>query len=132
VTRVLLVLALAIAVPAQGEVVPRPGPIDGRVQTIDYNAEDVVAVRAPLGYQVTIQFAQDERIENVAVGDAAAWQVTPNRRGDHLFVKPLQQGVRTNLTVVTDATSPSPCASAIPPPRRCWKPPIRRMRAPIA
>ena len=38
----------------------------------------------------TVEFAPDERIENVAVGDSGAWQVTPNKRGDHLFVKPLQ------------------------------------------
>ena len=29
--------------------------------------------------------------------------MTPNQRGDHLFVKPLQAGVTTNLTVVTGA-----------------------------
>ena len=32
------------------------------------------------GIQSTIEFADDERIENVAVGDSNAWQITPNRR----------------------------------------------------
>ncbi|MEA3018360.1 MAG: type secretion system protein VirB9, partial [Sphingomonadales bacterium] len=43
------------------------------------------------------------QIENVAVGDSAAWQVTANRRGDRLFIKPLQSGVTTNMTVITNA-----------------------------
>ncbi len=55
------------------------------------------------GYQLTVEFAPDERIENVAVGDSGAWQVTPNKRGDRLFIKAVGQGVTTNLTVVTDA-----------------------------
>ncbi len=59
-------------------------------------------LQAAPGYQVTLEFGPDEQIENVAVGDSAAWQVTPNRRGDHLFVKPIQSGVSTNMTVVTD------------------------------
>ena len=94
---------LVLAAPAWGEIVPRPGKTDSRVQTVDYDADDVVALRAPVGYQLTIELAADERIENVAVGDAGAWQVTANRRGDHLFVKPIQSGVRTNMVVVTDA-----------------------------
>jgi type IV secretion system protein VirB6 len=44
----------------------------------------------------------DERIENVAVGDSAAWQVTPNKRANMLFVKPILPDARTNMTVVTD------------------------------
>ena len=37
-----------------------------------------------------------------AVGDSAAWQVTPNRRANLLFVKPMAADSRTNMTVVTD------------------------------
>ena len=59
-------------------------------------------LRAAPGYQVTLQFGSDEHIENVAVGDGAAWQVTANHRGDLLFVKPIRDGVTTNLTVATD------------------------------
>ena len=88
---------------AHGEVTPLPGRIDPRIQTVDYDPNNVTLIRATTGYQVSIEFAPDERIENVAVGDSGAWQVTPNRRGDHLFVKPLRADVRTNLTVITDA-----------------------------
>lgn len=96
-------LALAvIAAPAQAQVRPQPGSGDPRIQSVLYNADQVVQLQVPTGYQLTVEFAPDERIENVAVGDSGAWQVTPNKRGDRLFLKPLQ-GATTNMTVVTDA-----------------------------
>ena len=68
-----------------------------------YDPDQVVLLHVATGFQLTVEFAPDERIENVAVGDSGAWQVTPNRRGDHLFIKPIRSGVVTNLTVITDA-----------------------------
>ncbi|WP_332789788.1 TrbG/VirB9 family P-type conjugative transfer protein [Sphingomonas sp. GB1N7] len=79
-----------------------PGPGDPRIQTIAYDANQVVQLQAASGYQLTVEFG-GERIENVAIGDSASWQVTPNKRGDHLFIKALANGVTTNMTVVTDA-----------------------------
>jgi type IV secretion system protein VirB9 len=99
----LMLLGLSLAMPAMAQLRPEPGPGDPRIQSVLYDANQVVQIQAATGYQVTIEFAPDERIENVAVGDSGAWQVTPNKRGDHLFIKALGQGVTTNLTVVTDA-----------------------------
>lgn len=92
---------LLLAAPAAAQIRPQPGPGDPRVQTVDYNENQVVTLQAAPGYELTIELAPDEQIENVAVGDSGAWQVTANHRGDHLFVKPLQSGVSTNMTVVT-------------------------------
>jgi type IV secretion system protein VirB9 len=104
--RVLLFLiALLLPAMATAQVRPVPGPGDPRIQTIVYDANQVVQLQVASGYQLAIEFAPDERIENVAVGESGAWQVTPNKRGDHLFIKALQAGVTTNLTVVTDARS---------------------------
>ena len=75
---------------------------DSRIQTIRYDAEEIVSIVGHAGIQSTIQFGLDERIENIAVGDSSAWQVTPNRRGSLLFIKPLSYASRTNMTVVTD------------------------------
>jgi type IV secretion system protein VirB9 len=61
------------------------------------------ALQVASGYQLTVELSPDERIENIAVGDSAAWQVTPNKRGDHLFVKMTPAAAPTNMTVVTDA-----------------------------
>jgi type IV secretion system protein VirB9 len=80
-----------------------PGSGDPRLQSIIYQEDQVVPLRLSPGYQLTVELAPDERIENIAVGDSGAWQVTPNKRGDHFFVKALVAGVTTNMTVVTDA-----------------------------
>ncbi|HEV2593832.1 MAG TPA: TrbG/VirB9 family P-type conjugative transfer protein [Sphingomicrobium sp.] len=75
---------------------------DGRIRTLAYNPDQIVRILGKPGIQSTIEFAPDERIENVAVGDSSAWQITPNRRASLLFVKPLVARSRTNMTVVTD------------------------------
>ena len=71
------------------------------VQTVFYNPDAVVSLTGAVGWQMMIEFGEDERIENVAIGDAAAWQVTPNKRARMLFVKPLSRKASTNMTVIT-------------------------------
>ncbi len=97
-----LVCLLLIAAPLGAQVRPVPGPGDPRLQTVAYDPNQVVQLEVAAGYQVTLTFAADERIENIAIGDGGGWQVTPNKRGDHVFVKAAQAGISTNLTVVTD------------------------------
>ena len=93
-----LVLALALlASPALAA--------DGRLATRLYDPEAVVRIEGRAGVQATIAFGADEHIENVAIGDSALWQVTPNKRANLLFVKPLAPKAHTNLTVVTDRRS---------------------------
>ena len=75
---------------------------DPRLKRVHYEPDKVVSVQGRLGYQSMIEFGESEQIENVAVGNSAAWQVTPNRRANLLFLKPLSGKTRTNLTVVTD------------------------------
>ena len=75
---------------------------DNRIRSVAYDSDRIVQILGKAGIQSTIQFAPDERIENVAVGDSSKWQITPNRRASLLFVKPLAARSRTNMTVVTD------------------------------
>jgi len=75
---------------------------DPRLATRLYRADEVVRVDGRMGVQASIVFADDEHIENVAVGDSESWQITPNKRANLLFVKPLAANARTNMTVVTD------------------------------
>ncbi|HEY0271444.1 MAG TPA: TrbG/VirB9 family P-type conjugative transfer protein, partial [Sphingomonas sp.] len=75
---------------------------DPRIATRLYNAGEIVAISGRPDIQSTIEFGDDERIENIAVGDSATWQVTPNKRASLLFVKPMKAPARTNMTVVTD------------------------------
>jgi type IV secretion system protein VirB9 len=81
--------------------VPVPGQVDPRVRTVFYREDSVVALRGHYGYQTTIEFGSDERIENVSIGDSIAWQVTPNQRADTLFIKPIELDAATNMSVIT-------------------------------
>ena len=97
-----LVLALICLAPAvRGAVRPSSGPGDPRIKWVRYDPEQVVELRGRLGYQLSIAFGDDERIENVAIGDGLGWQVTPNHRANLLFLKPMLAHATTNMTVVT-------------------------------
>ncbi len=96
-----LVLTLLVAAPALA-VVPRPGPGDPRIHVVEYDPSAVVELRGALGFQLSVEFDPAERIENVAIGDSLGWQVTPNRRANLLFIKPMSARPNTNMTVVTN------------------------------
>lgn len=101
-----LALGLLLALPgasADAQVRPQPGYGDARMQTIDYRRDQVVQIEGSPGYQVLIALAPDERIENVALGDSGAWQAVASQSGNLLFVRPTQDGVSTNMTVITSA-----------------------------
>jgi type IV secretion system protein VirB9 len=91
---ILLAAGLSFAAPAMAE--------DARLVSRPYDADEVVRIAGQLGVQASIAFADSEHIENVAIGDSAKWQVTPNKRANLLFVKPLAAKAQTNMTVVTD------------------------------
>jgi type IV secretion system protein VirB9 len=74
---------------------------DPRLVEIFYNPASVTVIRGRAKVQATIMFGDDEAIENVAIGDSTAWQVTPNKQANLLFVKPLATRAVTNMTVVT-------------------------------
>lgn len=98
----LLLLLLLFAPPALAQTPSAEGG-DPRLQTIPYDANQVVRLKVATRFQLTVIFGADERVENVAVGDSDAWQVTVNGRGDALFIKPLRANAPTNMTVITDA-----------------------------
>ena len=101
--RVAVLLAAALALPtvAFGATAPRSEGVDPHIQRVYYDPDDVVRLTGALGWQITVMFAADERIENVSIGDSTAWQVTPNKRARILFLKPLSTRASTNMTVIT-------------------------------
>lgn len=76
--------------------------VDPHIRNIAYDPDHLVTLRGQLGFQIMIEFAPDEHIENVSIGDALAWQVVPNKRANILFLKPLDANILTNMSVVTD------------------------------
>lgn len=93
---------MAVAIPAAAAAQVRPVPGDGNphLQSVAYDPTQIVQLEAAPGYQLTVELSPDEQVENVAVGDGAAWQVSVNHAGDHLFIKP-HAPVATNMTVIT-------------------------------
>jgi type IV secretion system protein VirB9 len=97
----LLVLA-AISAAMSASILPAPASAqDPRLVEVVYDPSAVTVVRGRVKVQATIMFGDNESIENVAIGDSQAWQVTPNKQANLLFVKPLATRAATNMTVVT-------------------------------
>ena len=94
---ILAAVLLAAPVPCW----PQAGPTDPRLQYLDYEAGRVFQLHGAPGYQLTIALSPDEQVQNVAVGDGGAWAVSVNQAGNHLFIKPTQGEVATNMTVIT-------------------------------
>ena len=98
----LLVAGLLLAAAPAGAVVPHPGASDPRIHEVFYDPNEVVELQGVLGFQLSLEFDPDEHIENVAIGDSLGWQVTPNRRANLLFLKPMAVRPDTNMSVVTN------------------------------
>lgn len=90
---------------ARAEVAPRAGPRDARIRYVTYHRDEVVVIEASYGASTMIKFAEDERIETLGAGDAMAWRIEPNRRGNTLFVKPIDRNTTANLNVLTNKRS---------------------------
>ena len=96
-----LIVCLGLWTALTAEALPVPSPVEPHIQRIVFEPDQVFAVRGALGWQIMIEFGEDERIENVSIGDSQAWQVTPNKRARMLFLKPLIKNASTNMTVLT-------------------------------
>jgi type IV secretion system protein VirB9 len=75
---------------------------DARVLERYYSPETVYPISGIMGIQTAVLFGEEERIENIAIGDGSNWQVTPNKRANILFIKPIATKKVTNLTIVTN------------------------------
>ena len=102
-----LLVALAAAPAAMAQMPAPPAPeaaraLDPRIKVIDYHPDQVSSVIGHTGYQMTVEFEPDERIETVGIGDSSGWQVTPNGNGTLLFLKPIAVSPVTNMVLVTN------------------------------
>ena len=71
------------------------------VLTLVYSEEnEIFNLKFRLGYNSIIEFSQNEEIETISLGDPYPWKITPVDR--RLFIKPIEAGVTTNMTVITN------------------------------
>lgn len=75
---------------------------DARMQTVLYNPDDVVKVRVKPGTVSVVQVSSEEKVLSVALGDPAAWNVSPPT-GNSVFFRPkTSDNPDTNVVIVTD------------------------------
>lgn len=82
-----------------------PSPVtaqDSRIRIVDYNPDQIVQITGHTGYQIAVEFGEGEKVETVAVGDSAGWQITPNASANLLFVKPVGLSRPTNMTIISN------------------------------
>ncbi len=88
---------------AQSSDVVVPIATDSRIKTFIYNENDVFSLMTHYGYQANIEFGPDEVVETLSVGDRVAFQIIPS--GRRLFIRPMEESARTNMTVITNLRS---------------------------
>jgi type IV secretion system protein VirB9 len=101
----LLTALLVLGLTAPLSVMAQQAPVvtDSRVKTLVYNANDVYSLLTHYGYQSNIEFHPKERIQTVVLGDRVNWQIIP--AGRRIFIRPLEENLHTNMTVVTSERS---------------------------
>jgi len=95
----LALFAATVAGGACAEVIPAAGSVDSRIRTAVYDAAQVYRVEGRVGYEIDIQFEDDETFVGLGAGDLQALSFVS--QGSHLFIKPRIVHVSTNLTVLT-------------------------------
>ena len=98
-----LLLACCFTAPAQALQQPRAIATDSRIRTVRFSDNEVYQFIGHYGFQSAIEFAADEKVQTVSIGDSTAWMVNPS--GNRLFLKPIEQNALTNMTVITDKHS---------------------------
>ncbi|MBN9982567.1 P-type conjugative transfer protein VirB9 [Rhizobium laguerreae] len=79
--------------------IPRGASQDSRIRFVDYQPYNITKIVGTLRSSVQIEFAADEEIAHVALGNGVAWEVAP--AGNILFLKPRENQPVTNISVVT-------------------------------
>ncbi len=77
-----------------------PITTDSRIKTLVFNPNEVYELKFYYNYQSFIEFADDEEIEMISIGEAFAWRLTP--AGKRLFIRPLEIAAHTNMTIITN------------------------------
>ncbi len=78
----------------------RPIATDPRIKVIMYSPNEVFKFTGFLGFQSSIEFAPDEEIGTISVGNSISWMLNPS--GNRLFLKPIEPDATTNMTLITN------------------------------
>lgn len=94
-------LAAGLAsVPAYALLIPQPLATDPRIKVVAYAPNEVIKYTGYYRVQTSWEFAPDEEIATISLGDSVAWMLNP--MGNRLFIKPVEQDATTNMTIITN------------------------------
>lgn len=77
-----------------------PIATDSRIKTFVYSANEVFPIVLHYGYQMAIEFGEGEVIQTYSIGNSYILQLSTV--GRILFIKPLEDNIMTNMTVITN------------------------------
>lgn len=96
---IIMILTLSINAANAGGI-PRPLGGENRIKILNYTPNTVFKFIGHYEYQSIIEFALDEEIETISMGTPTPWQLVP--AGNRIFLKPIEDGATTNMTVITN------------------------------
>jgi type IV secretion system protein VirB9 len=99
---ILMILALMASGQAQAVNKPVDHTNDKRVKTISYRANDIIPVNASLKHVTHIDLGEGNLITDIEAGDTESWLFSTTAAGDGVFIKPVVEDAKTNLTIITD------------------------------
>ena len=93
-------LAILTSAPAFAVLVPQPLATDPRIKVVAWAPNEVIKYTGYYRVQTSWEFAPDEEIGTISMGDSVAWSISP--MGNRLFIKPIEQDATTNMTIITN------------------------------
>ncbi|ATP12779.1 P-type conjugative transfer protein VirB9 [Bartonella henselae] len=85
--------------PSFAETAPVSARKDNRIRFVNYDPYNVTKIIGSIRSSVQLEFADDEEVTYVGIGNSVAWQVAP--AGHFVFLKPREVQPVTNLQIVT-------------------------------
>jgi len=92
-------LAIALALTAGAETLPKSGSVDPRIRTALYSPDEVYRLYGYVGYHLDLEFEADETFESLSGGDLEG--LTYSAHGNVLTLKPKVAYTEMNLAVTT-------------------------------
>lgn len=77
-----------------------PYTTDNRIRTYVFNENEVFLLTLASGFQSSIVFSKNERVNDIVLGDTYAWEI--KHLNNRMFLKTLENNVRTNMTIMTN------------------------------
>ena len=101
-TTIAALIALTVPAAALAEARPRAGGNDSRLTYATFQEGQVYTIHTRVRNVTLVELGDGETIRSIAIGDSEAFQVDKLEGSNVFTVKPVLDGVSTNLTVETN------------------------------